>query len=75
MVIKAKEKEKKIKPIKQPTKLVRPPILLDKLPKQDDSHLRNTDKDGKSRHLLPTNNQHQDEHKNNNRESICTNLL
>jgi hypothetical protein len=74
IISQSKEREKKIKPIKQPTKLVRPPILLDKMSKQDDSHLRMTDKDGKSKNIMG-NSQPSDEHKNNNRETICTTLL
>jgi hypothetical protein len=35
-----REKEKKIKPIKQPTKAARPPTLLDKVTKQDEAVLR-----------------------------------
>lgn len=68
-----REKEKKIKPIKQPTKATRPPILLDKVTKQDDSVPRgDRDKQGKNiaASVAPT-----EEHKNNSRESICTHLL
>ena len=68
-----REKEKKIKPIKQPTKAARPPILLDKVTKQDDSLLRGErDKQGKN---LAANMPAAEEHKNNSRESICSHLL
>ena len=68
-----KEKEKKIKPMKQPTKAARPPTLLDKVTKQDESVPRGErDRQGKNPAAsAPA----AEEHKNNTRESICSHLL
>jgi len=60
--------------MKQPTKSTRPPILLDKLTRQDEPLNKIADKD-KNKQLGPNATHHPDEHKNNNRESICTSLL
>ncbi len=68
-----REKEKRIKPIKQPSKAARPPILLDKVTKQDDSLPRGErDRQGKNMAAsVPA----AEEHKNSSRESICAHLL
>jgi hypothetical protein len=60
-----REKEKKIKPIKQPTKAARPPTLLDRVTKQDEGLPRgDREKQGKS---LLASVPAAEEHKNNSR--------
>lgn len=60
--------------MKQPVKASRPPILLDKVGRQDDINNKLSDKE---RLKQQVNNMvaNSEEYKNNNRESICTNLL
>ena len=59
--------------MKQPVKASRPPILLDKVGRQDDINKLSD----KERLKQAVNNMaaSSEEYKNNNRESICTNLL
>jgi glycerol kinase len=57
--------------MKQTTKALRPPTLLDRMGKQDDS-IR-PDKLTKNQPAPAIS--HQDDHKNNTRETICTHLL
>jgi len=60
--------------MKQPVKASRPPMLLDKVGRQDDNINKLSDKE---RLKQAVNNMaaSSEEYKNNNRESICTNLL
>lgn len=67
-------REKKIKPIKQPVKLQRPPTLLDKVARIDDSLGRNEREKGGR--VAPGMAQSVgEERKNVSRESVCTGLL
>lgn len=59
--------------MKQPTKSTRPPILLDKLARQDEATSKIADKD-KNKQVGASSTQPQD-YNNNNRQSICSSLL
>lgn len=60
--------------MKQPTKSIRPPVLLDEPARQADVVSKVADKD-KNKQIGSSITHNPDEHKNNTRESICTSLL